>query len=175
MTLFNKRSYLLLLFGVCLSACDGGGGTPAAQAPPPTLSSDASLSSMSVTGETLDPEVSAAATNYTATVPKNTNSVGVTVTAITSDGNASFTINGSDNATVALAVGDNAISIVVTAENGTTTRTYTIVVTLLTFAQEAYIKASNTDAFDLFGGSVSLSGDAATHRRAAQLPAQTNE
>jgi len=50
----------------------------------------------------------------------------------------------------------------VTAENGPTSRGHTIVVTRLTFAQEAYIKASNTDANDTFGYSVTLSDDGNT-------------
>jgi len=124
-------------------------------------SDDASLSSLSVTGVPLNPAFSRLVTSYTATVPLNTTSVDVSVT--TSDNNASFTINGSTNSTITLLIGDNTISIVVTGLNGTTTLTYTIVVTRrLTFAQEAYIKASNTDAIDEFGGSVALSGDGNT-------------
>jgi hypothetical protein len=124
-------------------------------------SDDASLSSLSVTGVPLDPAFSRLVTSYTATVPISTISVDVSVT--TSDNNASFTINGSTNATIALLIGDNTISIVVTGANGTTTLTYTIVVSRrLTFAQEAYIKASNTEATDEFGGSAALSGDGNT-------------
>ena len=107
---------------------------------PPPLSSDASLSSLSVTGGTLDPAVSPAVTNYTATVPHSSNSVDVS--AITSDNNASFTINGSNNVTVALAVGNNTITIVVTAEDGATSQTYTVVVTRLNFAQEVHFYVS---------------------------------
>ncbi len=147
---------VLVAWSILIAACGGGGGST----PSPPLNSDASLSSLSVTGGTLDPAFSPAVTNYTTTVPQGSSSVDVSATA--NDGNASFTINGSNNATVALTVGDNTISIVVTAENSTTTRTYTIVVTRLTFAQEAYIKASNTDADDRFGRSVALSGDGNT-------------
>ncbi len=152
---------VLVAWSILIAACGGGGGggTPAPLMPP-TLSSDASLSSLSVSGGTLDPAFSAAVTNYTATVPFGSSSVAVSAT--TSDDNASFMIDGSNNATVALTVGDNTISIVVTAENSTTTRTYTIVVTRLTFAQEAYIKASNTNGNDRFGRSVALSGDGNT-------------
>jgi len=121
---------------------------------------------------TLDPAFSSSVTNYTATVPFGSSSVDVSAT--TSDGNAGFTINGSNDTTVALAIGDNTISIVVTAENGTTTRTYTVVVTrpnspAANMAQEAYIKASNTDCCgapfttgDRFGRSVALSADGNT-------------
>ena len=114
---------VLVAWSILIAACGGGGGST----PSPPLSSDASLLSLSVTGGTLDPAFSPAVTNYTTTVPQGSSSVDVSATA--NDGNASFMINGSNNTTVALDVGDNTISIVVTAENGTTTRTYTIVVT----------------------------------------------
>ena len=152
---------VLAAWSVVIAACGGGGGSTPSPPMPPPLSSDASLSSLSLTGGPLNPAFSPAVTEYTATVPQSSSSVDVSATA--NDGNASFMINGSNNTTVALAVGDNTISIVVTAENGTTTRTYTIVVTSrLTFAQEAYIKASNTDANDTFGYSVTLSDDGNT-------------
>ena len=114
-------AFSLLLFG-----CGGGGGG-SAPAPPPPLGADASLASLSITGMTLVPAFSTAVTSYTVAVPNGTDSVDVAATL--SDSSASFTINGSNNGTIALIVGDNTISIVVTAENGTTTRTYTIVVT----------------------------------------------
>ncbi len=151
---------VLVAWSILIAACGGGGGSTPSPPMPPPLSSDASLSSLSLTGGTLDPAFSPAVTDYTATVPQSSSSVDVSATA--NDGNASFMINGSNNTTVALAVGDNTISIVVTAENGTTTRDYTIVVTRLTFAQEAYIKASNTDVMDQFSQSVALSGDGNT-------------
>ena len=117
---------VLVAWATLIAACGGGGGAGGGGSTRP-LGTDASLSSLSVSGGTFDPAFSPAVTDYTATVPNGTDSV--VVTATTSDNNASFTINGSTNATVALAVGDNTIAIVVTAENGTTTRTYTIVVT----------------------------------------------
>jgi hypothetical protein len=156
---------VLVAWAILIAACGGGGGGGGST---PPLGTDASLSSLSVTGATLDPAFSPAVTNYTATVPFGSSSVDVSAT--TNDANASFTINGSTNATVALAVGDNTISIVVTAENGTTTRTYTIVVTRrLTLAQEAYIKASNTDAIDFFSRNVALSDDGNTLAVSADL------
>ncbi len=153
----SNVSVLVACF-ILVAAC-GGGGTPAPPMPPP-LSNDASLSSLSVAGGTLDPAFSPLVTDYTATVPHSSSSVDVSAT--TNNVNASFMINGSSNTTVALAVGDNVTSIVVTAENGTTTRTYTVVLTRLAFAQKAYIKATNTDISDQFGQSVALSGDGNT-------------
>ena len=119
MKAFPRFLCVLSLTAFCV-ACGGGSTSPQ------PLGTDASLSSLSVSGGTLDPAFSPAVTSYTTAVPNSTNSVDVSAT--TSDGNASFTINGSTNATVALVVGVNTISIVVTAENGTVSSTYTIVV-----------------------------------------------
>ncbi len=54
---------VLVAWAILIAACGGGGGgsTP--------LSANALLSSLSVTGGTLDPAFSPAVTNYTASVP----------------------------------------------------------------------------------------------------------
>ncbi len=131
---------VLVAWSILIAACGGGGGSTPSPPMPPPLSSDASLSSLSLTGGTLDPAFSPAVTDYTATVSQSSSSIDVSATA--NDGNASFTINGSNNTTVALAVGDNTITIVVTAEDGATSQTYTVVVTRLNFAQEVHFYVS---------------------------------
>jgi hypothetical protein len=70
--------------------------------------------------------------------------------------------SGSASSAIALAEGQNLISLEVTAEDGITTDTYSII--LLReyapwFVQQAYLKASNAEAGDGFGISVTLSGD----------------
>ena len=122
----------------CGGGSGGGGGC-----------TNASLSSLSISGATLVPAFSRSVTSYTTTVPNSTDSVDVSAT--TSDGNASFTINGGTNATVALAVGDNTISIVVTAEDGTTTRTYTIVVTRASAVVNTTVGWNGEDNLATFG------------------------
>ncbi|MGB7932931.1 MAG: cadherin-like beta sandwich domain-containing protein, partial [Gammaproteobacteria bacterium] len=70
--------------------------------------------------------------------------------------------SGSASAPILLAVGENTLTVMVTAEDGVTTSTYTVTVTRESaseFAQQAYIKASNTGDADQFGNSVALSGD----------------
>jgi hypothetical protein len=60
-----------------------------------------------------------------------------------------------------LGPGDTVITVKATAEDGVTTSTYDVTVARQTaneFAQQAYIKASNTDRWDEFGR-VALSGD----------------
>ena len=140
----------IALVSVCSFLLFGCGGSSYSEPPPPPpLSTDASLSALSLTGATLDPAFASAVTSYTSTVPFGTDSVDVTAT--TSDSNASFTINGGTNATVVLAVGDNNISVVVTAENGTTTRTYTIVVTRELFLIDTTVGWNGGESIFSFG------------------------
>jgi hypothetical protein len=155
MKAFTRFLSVLSLTALCV-ACGGGSTTNALQ----PLGTEASLSSLSISVGTLDPAFSLSVNNYTATVPNGTDSIDVSATK--SDNNDTLTINGSNNPTVALVVGDNTISIVVLSEDAMTGRNYKIVVSRLTVAQEAYVTASNADASDLFGLSTALSGDGNT-------------
>lgn len=86
-------------------------------------SSNASLGSLVISAGTLSPEFSAATKDYTATVDHSCSSLAVT--ANPADSKASVTsVTGNDS----LEVGENTVSVVVTAEDGSTI-TYNIVVT----------------------------------------------
>ncbi|CUN31635.1 cadherin-like beta sandwich domain-containing protein [Agathobacter sp.] len=86
-------------------------------------SSNASLGSLVISAGTLSPEFSAATKDYTATVDHSCSSLAVT--ANPADSKASVTsVTGNDS----LEVGENTVSVVVTAEDGSTS-TYNIVVT----------------------------------------------
>lgn len=86
-------------------------------------SSNTSLGSLVISAGTLSPEFSAATKDYTATVDYSCSSLAVT--ANPADSKASVTsVTGNDS----LEVGDNTVSVVVTAEDGSTS-TYNIVVT----------------------------------------------
>lgn len=86
-------------------------------------SSNASLDSLVISAGTLSPEFSAAKKDYTATVDYSCSSLAVT--ANPADSKASVTsVTGNDS----LEVGENTVSVVVTAEDGSTS-TYNIVVT----------------------------------------------
>jgi ethanolamine utilization microcompartment shell protein EutS len=77
---------------------------------------------------------------------------------------------------VSLAEGANTIEIEVTAEDGVTTALYTVTITrqgAALFAQDAYVKASNTEAGDSFGQPVVLSGDTLAVGAAAEDSAAT--
>ena len=104
------------------------------------LSADATLKSLSLSdvplGDmmpsdiTLSPEFSAETTSYTASVESSVEST--TVTAVTAHPHATAVIKVNDvedeDGTVDLVAGYNVITVVVTAQDGTTTRTYTVTV-----------------------------------------------
>jgi Cadherin-like beta sandwich domain/Fibronectin type III domain len=94
---------------------------------------NANLSSLVASAGTLTPAFTAATTAYTVSVPNATTSI--TLTPTLADATATVRINGavvasgSASAPVSLNVGANTIAAVVTAQNGTTTKTYTLTVT----------------------------------------------
>ncbi len=96
-------------------------------------SSNADLSSLEVSGYELDPAFDASTTDYTVSVSSEV--YGVEIFAATADINATLEINGNEvssgeGQTVDnLDVGDNEAAVVVTAEDGTTVKTYTIIIT----------------------------------------------
>jgi hypothetical protein len=92
----------------------------------------------------------------------------VTLTPVASDTGATIRIHGAEmvsgsaSAAIALAEGQNLISLEVTAKDGVTTQSYSIEILrgyASGFAQQAYLKASNAGGGDWFGTSVALSGD----------------
>jgi hypothetical protein len=154
-----------LLCLVVMQGCGGDGGGGGGIDPPPP-SSNARLAALSLSAADLDQVFQPGTTDYSATVSLLISTT--TVTPATDDANASVTVNGTQvvsgtaSEDITLNEGDNTITLVVTAEDAVTTSTYTIVVTrqsAASFAQQAYIKASNTDIADEFGDAVALSGD----------------
>jgi hypothetical protein len=96
-------------------------------------SSNADLASLVPSVGTLTPAFSSGATSYTESVPNATTSI--TVTPTVADSSATVSVNGdavgsgAASAPVTLNVGSNIISTVVTAQDGTTKKTYTLTVT----------------------------------------------
>jgi len=97
------------------------------------LSNDANLSALKISTGTLSPVFSPTGITYTASVAHTVTSI--TVTPTTDDAAATVKVNGTavtsgtSSAAIPLVVGANAIKVVITAPNGTTTQTYTITVT----------------------------------------------
>ena len=101
--------------------------------PPATISTNANLSNLTLSSGTLNPVFAASTTSYTASVSNATSAI--TLTPTVAESNATVTVNntsvtsGSVSGPVSLAVGSNTITVKVTAQDGVTTNTYTIIVT----------------------------------------------
>lgn len=155
------RATLIFSFLALITGCGGGGGGGA------SLSNNAALADLILSFVELDQTFQPSQTDYTASV--NFLRHAVTVTPTSEDANASITVNGTSansgqpSQQIDLAAGANSlITIAVTSEDGGTMETYTVDVTrqaVAAFAQQAYVKASNTDQDDQFAQSVALSGD----------------
>ncbi|MFC4303699.1 cadherin-like beta sandwich domain-containing protein, partial [Cohnella boryungensis] len=97
------------------------------------LSSNANLSGLTLSSGSLSPSFASGTLNYTASVANGVSSI--TVTPTTSENNATVKVNGtpvtsgSASGTIGLGVGDNPITVEVTAQDGTTTSEYTVTVT----------------------------------------------
>ncbi len=92
------------------------------EAAPIVASGDATLKELGVDGYTISPSFNANTTDYNVTVPFTATSV--KVNAVKNNNKANVVITGADN----LQVGDNKVTVEVTAENGTK-KTYTIKIT----------------------------------------------
>ena len=115
-------------------------------ADPAAASTDANLSALTLSSGTLTPTFASGTSSYSASVSNATTSV--TVTPTKSDSNSSFVqylgSTGTTAFTGTLAVGANVIRTVVTAEDGTTVKTYTITVTRAPGAANKYVVTSSS-------------------------------
>ncbi len=135
--LLSRRKAILLgaLSTATLVSCGGGSsGTGSSTTGTTTVtSSDANLSALSVSAGSLSPSFSTAVNSYTVSVNNSVSSF--TVTPIASGGGTIIKVNGTAvasgaaSAAISLAVGTTSISIVITAEDGTTTNTVTLAAT----------------------------------------------
>jgi hypothetical protein len=159
-TSLNIRSFVFVLLALLVSACGGGSGGDGGGA-----SSNADLGNLTLSTGSLDQIFQSEQTSYTATVGFLVASLELIATA--DDADATVQIDGATVASgkpgrIDLAEGQNTFEIVVTTADGATTRTYDLEITrqaVAQFAQQAYIKASNTGDSDFFGFSVALAGD----------------
>ena len=129
-----------------------------------SASDDATLSALSLSGVTLSPSFAADTLTYTASVGNAVTST--TVTATANDDGATVAIvpadadDTADGHQVALAVGDTAVSVTVTAEDGTTTQTYAVTVTRAEAVEQDTALWSATLTVAVFGsGSYGCSND----------------
>jgi len=100
-----------------------------------TASNDASLSALTISNGTLTPVFATGTTSYTSTVSNATTAITITPTVNFSGAavtvNGAIVASGTPSATLALAIGGNVITTVVTAQDGITTKNYTVTVTRL--------------------------------------------
>ena len=101
-------------------------------------STNADLSALTLSSGTLNPVFAAATTSYTATVAGGTSSITVTPTRANDNAKIEVSVNsssytevssGSASSSQSLNVGSNTVDVRVTAQDGTTIKTYTVTVT----------------------------------------------
>ncbi|WP_426330156.1 MBG domain-containing protein [Pedobacter sp. R-06] len=115
------------------------------------ISTNANLSALVLSDGTLSPTFAPATLSYTASVANSVTSV--TVTPIREDANATITVNGvtvvsgNESGAIALAVGSNTLTTVVTAQDGTITKTYTTTLTRLAAAQTITFNAPSAKTY----------------------------
>lgn len=132
-----------------------------------SLGDNARLASLVVTSGPLAPAFDPAVLAYSGgTVGFVTGAARLTATtedaAATIEMAGAVVASGQQGPAFSLAQGANTLTVRVTAADGVTTRTYSVAVVrqdVTSFAQQAFVKASNTGSFDSFGTSVALSGD----------------
>jgi hypothetical protein len=162
------RIFKLFMLVACLSGCfgSGGGGGGGGGGNNGAPGNNANLSILVLSAGPLDQVFQQNQTVYTATV--GFLAAATTVTPTTDDADATVTVNGvavtsgTASGLIALNEGPNEIRVIVTAEDGITTKTYTVDVTRQLadeFAQQAYLKALDAEEGDRFGFSISLSND----------------
>ena len=122
----------------------------------PSAAADATLSGLSLSAGTLSPAFAANVTGYTATVGHGVETI--TVRPATTDTNAAVAYLDENDATladadtrttgqqVALSVGANTINVQVTAQDGITRQTYTVVVTRAAAAADATLSGLSLSA-----------------------------
>jgi hypothetical protein len=130
---------------------------------------NANLSDLKLPVSTWDLPFATEQSDYTLTVGAFSRNLQLTPSAEDADAqitvNGAVVVSGSASDPIELAEGANLITINVTSADGTAARTYTLDVNLqspLPVSQTAYVKASNTDGYDSFGGRVALSADGTT-------------
>ena len=160
---FSQPAWMCLvaLAPLLATGCSGSQGGGAAA--PPDLGSEARLASLTISGATItfSPDVIV----YDVAVKFLTQASSITPIAVNAA--ASIEVNGSPAASgtptlVPLQEGGNTVLVTVTSEDGSAARVYTLLVDrefAADFAQDAYVKASNTEAEDEFGVSLAVDGD----------------
>jgi hypothetical protein len=141
-----------------------------------TLSTNADLSALTMSSGTLSPVFGSATTAYTATVANAVASITVTPTRAQANATIEVRVNGgtyaavtsgSASGTLALNVGSNTVEVRVTAQDGVTQKTYTVMVTRLMAAPTVTTPSATliTASGATLGGNVTADGGATITER----------
>jgi alpha-tubulin suppressor-like RCC1 family protein len=171
----------VLSHGVAISA--GYSHSVAIKGSAATTSSDATLSSLTISSGTLTPGFASGTLAYSDSVANSVNSVNVTPTV--NESHATVTVNsqpvisGEASQALNLVVGDNTITIVVTAQDATT-KTYTVTVTRqLTVPNDATLGSltisSGTLTPDFASGTLAYSDSVANSVSSVNVTPTVNE
>ncbi|MCF8453860.1 MAG: cadherin-like beta sandwich domain-containing protein, partial [Pedobacter sp.] len=136
------------------------------------VSTSAALTNLTLSDGTLSPDFHSDTTSYSTSVSNSTTSI--TVTPTVSDATASVKVNGvgvtsgSASAAISLSGGSNTITTVVTAQDGETTKTYTLSI------NRALSTNANLAALSTSSGTIDPVFDAATLSYEASVPFATS-
>jgi alpha-tubulin suppressor-like RCC1 family protein len=138
-----------------LSGTRAGGTITSADGIFTTAGYNANLSGLALSTGTLDPVFATATTGYATSVPSTTTTISVTPTVATPSStvkvNGAAVVSGSASTPIFLLPGNNTITVIVTAQDAVTTKSYTISVTRLSPAPEIGVTQSGIPIAD--GGS----------------------
>jgi len=163
-----------LVLAACGSSSNNKNTVEEPEGPPP-LGTDASLASIEVSTGDLDQVFDPGINDYTATTTYLGEATNIVAKA--NDANATVSINGATavtgeaSETVVLSDGPNLVTVTVTAEDATTSDSYSLDITRADatgLAHQEYVKASNTDADDQFGNAIAFSGNSFAVAAAAE-------
>ncbi len=141
-----------------------------------TALANANLQSLSLSPGTLNEPFDSNTASYTTNVAYEVTSL--KVTALTHNSQASLTVNGvkvtsgSPSSAITLAEGSNNVAIVVTAEDGKTTKPYTLIITRAGF--ETALANANLQSLGLSPGSLNEPFDSSTTRYSANVSYETS-
>ena len=142
-------------------------------------SADATLRSLSLSGVTLAPSFIPGTISYTGSVANSVSSTSVTATTTHPGATAVVKLGGvtDTDGTVNLAVGDNVITVEVTAEDGTTMQTYTVTVTRASLSADATLRSLSLSRVTLdpsfIPGTTSYTGSVASSVTSTTVTAAT--
>ena len=167
---FSRIALCAALLAMALGGCGGSGKSSRLtgnDTEPRVISSDASLAQMQVSATDLDQLFQSTIYDYTGVASYLSRTT--TITAVPTDANATFVVNGIEGSRdepsdpIDLLEGSNTITVTVTAEDGVSSQSYTVDINRAIASNlhsQRFLKAADNGPDDRFGARVAVSGDA---------------